>query len=80
MLLMIPPKFLEYAGIQKDVHIVGAYNRIEVWDPKTREQYIQEIESSGIDLEEKIETIITILGLLGACALLAWIFFPTLFH
>ncbi len=52
--IMIPPKFLEYAGIQKDVHIVGAYNRIEVWDPKTRAQYIQEIESSGIDLEEKI--------------------------
>lgn len=52
--ITIPPKFLEYAGIQKDVHIVGAYNRIEVWDPKIREQYIQEIESSGIDLEEKI--------------------------
>ena len=52
--ISIPPKFLEYAGIQKDVHIVGAYNRIEVWDTKTREQYIQEIESSGIDLEEKI--------------------------
>ena len=52
--ISIPPKFLEYAGIQKDVHIVGAYNPIEVWDPKIRDQYIQEIESSGIDLEEKI--------------------------
>jgi len=52
--ITIPPKFLEYAGIQKDVHIVGAYNRIEVWDPKIREHYIQEIESSGIDLEDKI--------------------------
>jgi hypothetical protein len=30
----------------------------------------------SIDLEEKMETIITTLGLLGACALLAWIFFP----
>ena len=52
--ITIPPKFLEYAGIQKDVHIVGAYNRIEIWDPQIREQYIQEIERSGIDLEEKI--------------------------
>ena len=52
--ISIPPKFLEYAGIKKDVHIIGAYNRIEVWDPKTREGYVQEIESSGVDLEEKI--------------------------
>lgn len=52
--ITIPPKFLEYAGIKKDVQIVGAYNRIEVWDPTIRAQYIQEIESSGIDLEEKI--------------------------
>lgn len=54
--ITISPKFLEYAGIKKDVHIIGAYNRIEVWDPKIREQYVKEIESSGIDLEEKIST------------------------
>jgi hypothetical protein len=29
----------------------------------------------GINLEDKTETIITIMGLLGACALLAWMFF-----
>jgi MraZ protein len=52
--ISIPLKFLEYAGITKDVQIVGAYNRIEVWDPKIRSQYVEEIESSGIDLEEKI--------------------------
>lgn len=52
--ISIPPKFLEYAGIKKDVHIIGAYNRIEVWDPKIRQGYVQEIEGSGIDLEEKI--------------------------
>lgn len=54
--ITIPPKLLEYAGIRKDVRIVGAYNRIEIWDPKIREQYVKEIESSGIDLEEKIST------------------------
>ncbi len=52
--ITIPPKFLEYAGIEKDVQIIGAYNRIEIWDPKIREKYVQEIEQSGIDLEEKI--------------------------
>jgi len=52
--ISIPPKFLEYAGIKKDVQIVGAYNRIEIWDPEIRNEYIREIESSGIDLEEKI--------------------------
>jgi len=52
--ITIPPKFLEYAGIRKDVHIIGAYNRIEVWDPEIREQFVKEIESSGIDIEERI--------------------------
>ncbi|UCE04407.1 MAG: division/cell wall cluster transcriptional repressor MraZ [bacterium] len=52
--ITIPLKFLDFAGIKKEVHIIGAYNRIEVWEPKIREQYVQEIESSGIDLEEKI--------------------------
>jgi len=31
----------------------------------------------SIDLEEKTEAIIATLGLLGACALLAWIFFSS---
>jgi len=52
--ITIPPKFLEFAGIQRDVQIIGAFNRIEVWDPPTREKYLQELESSGVDLEEKI--------------------------
>ncbi|HEX9972996.1 MAG TPA: division/cell wall cluster transcriptional repressor MraZ [bacterium] len=52
--ITIPPKFVEFAGIQKDVQIIGAFNRIEVWDPKIRENYLHELDSSGIDLEEKI--------------------------
>lgn len=52
--ITIPPKFLEFAGIQKDVQIIGAYNRIEIWAPPVREKYEQEIEKSGVNLEEKI--------------------------
>lgn len=52
--ISIPPKFLEYAGIQKDVQIIGAYNRIEIWSPEVRQKYIADIEKSGVNLEEKI--------------------------
>lgn len=52
--ITIPPKFLEYAGIEKDVQIIGAFNRIEIWDPKIRETYLHELEGSGMDLEKKI--------------------------
>ena len=30
--VMVPPKLAEYAGIDKDVHVVGVRNHIEVWD------------------------------------------------
>ena len=54
--ISIPAKYLEYAEIDKDVKIIGAINRIEIWDPKKREEYLSEIENSGVNLEEKIST------------------------
>lgn len=52
--IMIPPKYLEFAGINKEVHIIGAYNRIEVWNPETRKVYQSRLDESGVNIEEKI--------------------------
>lgn len=37
---LIPKKMLQYAQIEKDVTVVGAGNRIELWNPDVYEQYL----------------------------------------
>ncbi len=40
--IAIPQKLLEYAGISKELRIIGAFNRIELWSPERREHYLKE--------------------------------------
>jgi MraZ protein len=37
--VMIPPRFLNYAGIGKDVVVTGSGNCLEVWDREAYESY-----------------------------------------
>ena len=37
---VVPKSHIDYAGIEDEVLIVGMGNRIEIWNPKTFEQYI----------------------------------------
>jgi MraZ protein len=30
--VMLPPRLMEYAGLGKDVHVVGVRNHIQIWD------------------------------------------------
>lgn len=50
--IMIPQKLLDYAGITKDILIIGAFHRIELWDPKVREEYVHKMENSEIKIEQ----------------------------
>ena len=52
--ISIPIDFLEKVGIKKEVMIIGAINKIEVWAPETREQFRQQFSNSGADLKKKI--------------------------
>ncbi|MCK9243930.1 MAG: division/cell wall cluster transcriptional repressor MraZ [Candidatus Marinimicrobia bacterium] len=47
--ILIPPTLLEYANIKKDVIIIGALNRLELWDPQTLAQH----EESTIPLDDE---------------------------
>lgn len=38
--ILIPQNLLQYAKIEKDVLILGALEKIELWNPKTYEEYI----------------------------------------
>ncbi|MCD6532311.1 division/cell wall cluster transcriptional repressor MraZ [bacterium] len=45
----IPAELLEYAGIKKDVLILGIVDWIELWDP---ERYKQNLEKSKVDYDK----------------------------
>lgn len=38
----IPPDFLEYAGIKKNVVTVGNFDRLEIWGEETRNSFFAE--------------------------------------
>jgi MraZ protein len=50
----LPQSLREYAEIQKDVVILGAINRIEIWSEKNWSEYREENEKSFDSLGEKI--------------------------
>jgi len=40
--LLIPRNLIEYAEIDREVFIIGAIKKIEIWNPKIYDKYIQE--------------------------------------
>ena len=53
--VLLPQYLTEFAGIKKDVKILGLGNRIEFWDEKKWEVYNKKIEKEMPDLVEKLE-------------------------
>lgn len=43
-----------YAGLQKDVVVIGALDRVEIWDPTNWETYLASEEDQFSDLSEEI--------------------------
>jgi MraZ protein len=52
--IMIPPELRELAGLNRDVLVIGAFERIEIWDPERHEKYR---EGFGLSFEEAAETL-----------------------
>lgn len=50
----IPPQLRTYAGLTKDCVVVGAINRVEVWDRAAWEQYSAEQESAFAEMNEEV--------------------------
>ncbi len=47
--VVLPPMFREYAGLKKELVIIGVSNRAEIWDKEKWEEYISD---SSFDSEE----------------------------
>lgn len=50
--IIIPPKFLKFADLKNKVNIIGAFNRIELWNPEKRSEYIEESKSALEEFDE----------------------------
>jgi MraZ protein len=47
----VPTELIEYAGIDKDVEIVGMIDHIEIWDPDGLAEYSQQFENRADELD-----------------------------
>lgn len=54
--ILIPKYLKDYAGIKKDVLIIGVSNRIEIWAKDTWQQYYDSSKESFEEIAEKLMT------------------------
>ncbi len=52
--LTIPPMLREYAGLSKDIVVIGAINRVEIWDAQAWQDYEDANEESFAELNEVV--------------------------
>jgi len=52
--ILIPTYLKEYAGIKKDVFIIGVSNRIEIWGRESWKEYYQISKDTFEDVAEKL--------------------------
>lgn len=52
--ILIPKVLQEFAGIKREVMIIGVSNRIEIWDKKTWQDFYKSSKESFEELAEKI--------------------------
>jgi MraZ protein len=52
--ITVPPDLRAYAGLDKDCVVVGAIDRVEVWNPAAWDQYSTEKEPAFADLNQTL--------------------------
>lgn len=52
--LLIPKNLIEYAEISKDVLILGAIKKIEIWNPQNYEDYLRKSELSYEEIAKQV--------------------------
>ena len=53
--VLIPPSFREYAGLLKEVVIVGVSNRAEIWKKENWEKYISDSSFDSAEIAKAME-------------------------
>ena len=52
--LLIPKNLIEFAGINKEVLILGVVKKIEVWNPEIYDEYLREYQSSFPEVAKEV--------------------------
>ncbi|MBU2101205.1 division/cell wall cluster transcriptional repressor MraZ [Patescibacteria group bacterium] len=52
--VLIPDYLRVYAGLKKSAKVIGVYNRMEVWDEASWQQYKAKTEGSSEEIAEKM--------------------------
>lgn len=52
--VLLPDYLRQYAGLDKKAIIAGVYNRMEIWDETTWQQYKAKTESNSNEIAEKL--------------------------
>lgn len=52
--IMIPSTLISYARIEKEVLILGALKKIEIWNPKVYEEYLNQSPQSYEEIAAKV--------------------------
>lgn len=52
--LLVTKSLAQYARIEKEVVIIGALNRIEIWAKKSWEEYLEKSEKSFEEIAQKL--------------------------
>lgn len=52
--VLIPPYLKEYAGLKRDVMLVGVSNRIEIWDQEEWKKFYEQFKENYEQIAEKL--------------------------
>lgn len=52
--ITIPPQLREYAGLETDLVVVGAINRVEIWDAAAWEEYSSQQEPVFAEMNQEV--------------------------
>lgn len=52
--ISVPAALREYAGIERDIVVIGMVTRIEIWDAETWRRYVEENEDSFAEVAEEV--------------------------
>ena len=50
----ITPELRQYAGLERDAVVIGVYDRIEVWEPRSWSAYTTDQEQAFANLQDEI--------------------------
>lgn len=52
--ITIPAALRDYAGLDRELAVIGAGSRAEIWDAQAWQDYLEEQESAFADIEEEV--------------------------